>query len=153
MSLDSIVSARTAIKDGYLYTSNPLTSAQEGLVINDSDTCKTGALLWIYKDGGNYDDNTVKIGFVTTYITVDMVGNADIIAPDKSKEFLSCLFITQEEGKHDRGQHTIYLTGIGSQKEGKWRLSFPFKGFKPYQESKSSKCEESGRLTEIKQFD
>ena len=149
ISLDTIITPSNTIKDHFLYTCNPFTSTQEGFEINNSDTCRVGVLVWIYKEKGDFENNDVMLGFTSSTTSINMGGYVDISVPDKKKDYFACVLLTT----NNDGTNNYYLTGIATQKKQKWTLNFPFKGFEFNKKNKPSNVEESGRLTEIKQFD
>lgn len=145
--LDSIFIAQKIIRNDLLYAGKQLTSFQEGLQINCSDTCKTGILVWIVKKSGSLENGDVKIDFKCSRLTVDMFGNVAIVPPSDAKNLIGCVYMT----KSGCQENNYLLSGIATLQEQQWVLTFPFKDFK-LEEAKEQqkKPKEKGRLTEIK---
>ena len=149
VNLDSVITPCQTIRDEFLYASYPFTSIQRGFNINDSDTCKVGTLVWIYKESGDFEQNDVKFKFVTSSISIDMVGYADLKEPIKNRECLGCVLLTT----NNDGTNNYYLAGVASHANQRWVLNFPFKDFQFNKNKTQAKQVESGRLTEIKHFE
>lgn len=145
--LDSILVDNRVIKEDLLYAGRPLTNSQDGLLVNTSDTCKTGVLIWITKKSGDYEKGDIKLGFKTVFLDTEMLGNVIVVPPTDCKDIIGCLYMT-ESGNKD---NPYLLSGIATQQEQQWMLCFPFKDFQldPAKEE-VKKTIEKGKLTEIK---
>lgn len=143
ITLDSIVQPIKTIKAGLVYASKPFANQNEGLVINNADTCKAGVIVWVVKE--TKDNGSVcNISLEQTVFKGNMLGTTTVSCPVKGKDIMGGFYLTFSEESN-----MPYLNGVVTLKEENWQLSFPFKGFKFTEEKKEQKPK-LGRLTEIK---
>lgn len=146
--MDSALVNPKVIKEDLIYAGKKLTSVQDGMILNTTDTCKIGLLVWIEKKSGTFEEGDIKLDFKYVPMQMDMVGNVNIFPPVGSKDILGCLYITESQNS----DIPYYLSGVAICQRQQWVLTFPFKGFK-FESAKqdNKKTEEKGKLTIIKQ--
>lgn len=144
--LDSIFEGKKTIKDNCLYSERPLTSTQDGISINTSDTCKAGVLIWITEKSGSFENGDIKVEFKYVVQNVEMFGNVIVSPPADCKKILGCLFMTESGNK----ENPYLLSGIAALQHQQWTLYFPFKDLKNDFIKEEEKPKEKGKLTVIK---
>lgn len=139
--LDTIVTAKMTIKEKAYYTSAPFVSSQEGMTINNQDTCKTGTLAWFVIEKGNVESADVRVNLEFNTIDTEMFGTKNVVPPS-GKQILGGIFVT----KSQNADYYFELAGMITKRHSDWILEFPFKGFKNDVNEGSKK---TGRLTKI----
>lgn len=144
--LDSVLLDNRVIKEDLLYASRPLTNSQDGMLINTSDTCKMGILIWITRKSGDYEKGDIKLDFKYVALDTEMLGNVIVVPPTDCRDIIGCLYMTESGNK----ENPYLLSGIATQQEQQWMLCFPFKDFQlDTTKEEAKKPIEKGRLTEI----
>ena len=145
--LDTAIVTPKVIKEGVVYAGKKITSSQDGMILNTSDTCKVGLLVWIEKKSGSFEKGDIKLGYKFVPMQIDMVGSVNINPPVGSKDILGCLFISESSDTNI----PYYLSGIATCQKQQWILSFPFNGFTLESAKQDTKqAVEKGKLTIIK---
>lgn len=139
---DSIIDAKQTIKDDFVYIGEPLVSNQEGLVLNTTDTCKVGVIVWVVEEKDSTLIRPSKFGLRYSITKAEMFGLVNITPPAKNEIVLGGFYLTETGNKDVPYQ----LAGITTLRDERWTLSFPFRGFK----IDGPKVDSKGKLTEVK---
>lgn len=143
---DSLITATQTIKENFLYVSKPFIETQDGFLINNADTCKSGVVVWVCISKGSIEDENASVKLLQTFVRSEMFGSIPVYPPSNAKNVVAALYFTKSEITSERNYS---LSGIVLQKDGKYMLTFPFKNFK-YKKEETAISKKVGKLTEIK---